>query len=84
MAGAPSGSQKICIKCGADCAGKPRVKDASGRYACKSCVAAPGSSPVPDFAALTADDAPEPAAPLAREAPTVLAIAGAWKLASED
>lgn len=29
--------QKLCVVCGADCAGKPRVKDPSGRYYCKAC-----------------------------------------------
>jgi hypothetical protein len=28
---------KLCIKCGTDCAGKPRTKDAQGRYTCKPC-----------------------------------------------
>lgn len=29
---------KICVRCGVDCAGRPRVKDASGRYTCADCV----------------------------------------------
>jgi hypothetical protein len=28
---------KICVICNADCSNKPRVKDATGRYACKPC-----------------------------------------------
>jgi len=28
---------KTCIHCGQDCSGKPRTKDAQGRYACKEC-----------------------------------------------
>lgn len=28
---------KVCIKCGTDCSGKPRTKDAQGRYTCKAC-----------------------------------------------
>jgi len=33
------GSQaKICVFCGKDCAGIPRVRDARGRYACRPCV----------------------------------------------
>lgn len=28
---------KLCIACGTDCAGKPRTKDAQGRYMCKPC-----------------------------------------------
>ncbi len=28
---------KVCVICGQDCAGKPRVKDPQGRYSCKSC-----------------------------------------------
>ncbi len=33
----PAASGKICVVCGQDCAGKPRVKDPQGRYSCKSC-----------------------------------------------
>ncbi len=29
--------EKICVKCGVDCANLPRVKDPQGRYTCKSC-----------------------------------------------
>jgi predicted RNA-binding Zn-ribbon protein involved in translation (DUF1610 family) len=29
--------QKICVVCGENCAGRPRVKDQSGRYRCKTC-----------------------------------------------
>ncbi len=28
---------KTCIKCGQDCSGKPRTKDAQGRYTCREC-----------------------------------------------
>jgi hypothetical protein len=28
---------KTCVVCGADCDGKPRVKDPKGRYYCKAC-----------------------------------------------
>jgi hypothetical protein len=28
---------KMCTRCGQDCAGKPRTKDAQGRYTCKGC-----------------------------------------------
>ena len=28
---------KLCVSCGVDCAGQPRVKDKNGRYLCKSC-----------------------------------------------
>lgn len=28
---------KVCALCGADCAGRPRVKDAKGRYYCRTC-----------------------------------------------
>src|SRR5258708_4962588 len=31
-------SAKVCIKCGSDCSGKPRTKDAQGRYTCKACL----------------------------------------------
>lgn len=29
--------QKVCIVCGQDCAGRPRVKDPRGRYYCREC-----------------------------------------------
>lgn len=35
---APAPTVKKCIKCGVDCSGKPRTKDAQGRYTCKACV----------------------------------------------
>lgn len=31
-------TQKLCVKCGTDVAGKPRVKDPQGRYLCHPCV----------------------------------------------
>ncbi|HYE02235.1 MAG TPA: hypothetical protein VD963_03260, partial [Phycisphaerales bacterium] len=34
-----TGPAKTCMFCGLDCAGKPRIKDARGRYACKDCAA---------------------------------------------
>jgi len=40
MAGEAGSSQRICGICGDDCSAKPRIKDASGRYFCKACVAA--------------------------------------------
>lgn len=33
-------AMKICVVCGQDCSDRPRVKDAQGRYACKTCQAA--------------------------------------------
>jgi hypothetical protein len=30
-------SGKVCVHCGVNCEGRPRVKDADGRYACKAC-----------------------------------------------
>lgn len=30
-------SLKICVICGEDCSGRPRIKDSKGRYYCKSC-----------------------------------------------
>lgn len=30
-------SGKVCVHCGVNCEGRPRVKDAEGRYACKAC-----------------------------------------------
>jgi len=32
-------TSKICVLCNGDCSNKPRVKDGSGRYACKTCQA---------------------------------------------
>jgi hypothetical protein len=31
-------SLKTCIRCGQDCSGKPRVKNAQGRYTCRACL----------------------------------------------
>jgi hypothetical protein len=28
---------KVCVRCKADCTGRPRVKDVKGRYTCKDC-----------------------------------------------
>lgn len=33
----PEAVSKICVKCGTDCAGKPRTKDSKGRYMCRPC-----------------------------------------------
>jgi hypothetical protein len=34
---ASSEIQKVCVKCGVDCANKPRTKDSQGRYYCQPC-----------------------------------------------
>ena len=34
----PGDTKKICIFCRQDCAGRPRIKDKHGRYACQACV----------------------------------------------
>ena len=34
----PAPQPKTCNRCGADCNGKPRVKDQQGRYTCQPCV----------------------------------------------
>ncbi len=51
---------KICVFCGQDCAGRPRVKDPQGRYACKSCAAdqpkGGASKAAPDTGPITNDD----------------------------
>jgi len=41
---------KPCVKCGVDCAGRPRVKDAKGHYLCRECYERlrAGRSPEPD------------------------------------
>lgn len=31
-------AEKLCIICGEDCAGRPRLKDSKGQYACQACV----------------------------------------------
>lgn len=33
-------AEKLCIICGEDCAGRPRLKDSKGQYACQACVEA--------------------------------------------
>ena len=30
-------SLKVCVICGEDCSGRPRIKDSNGRYYHKSC-----------------------------------------------
>ncbi|MFO0375724.1 MAG: hypothetical protein ACK51N_01615, partial [bacterium] len=37
---AGQGVVKVCMHCGRDCSGVPRVKDAQGRYACRACMEA--------------------------------------------
>jgi len=34
----PNQAAKPCTVCGIDCAGRPRAKDAQGRYTCKDCI----------------------------------------------
>lgn len=55
-------SAKTCVVCGQDCAGKPRVKDKTGRYFCKPChekamSRATAKQAAPVAAAVAADDA---------------------------
>lgn len=58
---------KICIKCGTDCAGKPRTKDTQGRYMCRACFDAAKAAPA---AARPAElKASKPAAPRAARPP---------------
>ncbi|CAG0970577.1 hypothetical protein PHYC_01223 [Phycisphaerales bacterium] len=58
MAEAQSAGQKTCTVCGLDVAGKPRVKDAQGRYMCQDCFnkarAARGAQNAPKIAAQAA------------------------------
>ena len=35
---AQTAAAKTCVTCGLDCSGKPRVKDAQGRYMCRACL----------------------------------------------
>lgn len=55
MAEAQSTGQKTCTVCGIDVSGKPRVKDAQGRYMCQDCFnkarAARGAQTAPKVAA---------------------------------
>lgn len=56
-----AGGEKTCVFCGKDCANRPRVKDAQGRYACRDCADARAKSPsrAPDVLDLVAHlDAP--------------------------
>lgn len=39
--------EKICGICGTDCSGKPRVKDARGRYFCRGCAASKAAARTP-------------------------------------
>lgn len=56
---------KICVVCGADCAGRPRMKNSKGQYACQACVqarkrprkAARPAAPAAEIA-IAQDDAP--------------------------
>jgi len=45
MTSASSSSGKNCVACGADCTGKPRVKDPKGRYYCRACYDARSAQP---------------------------------------
>ncbi len=52
---------KICGICQEDCSDRPRVKDAKGRYYCKSCAMAKASEPTaPPGSTLTTEDDAEP------------------------
>lgn len=64
---------KVCIHCQQDCSNKPRLKDETGRYACKACVerlATKGQAPAKPAAAVEAK--PKPAAPRSAPAPAAL------------
>ncbi|MGD9689924.1 MAG: hypothetical protein AB7K52_09760 [Phycisphaerales bacterium] len=55
MAASPSPASaptKICIVCGKDCSTVDRLKDAEGRYTCKTCADAKGGRAAPDIASL--------------------------------
>lgn len=62
-------SAKICVHCKQDCSNKPRAKDATGQYACKTCLdrlaAQPAAAPVAAKAVSAASPAKvaQPAAP---------------------
>lgn len=78
---------KICRYCQKDCAGKPRLKDEQGRYACKSCHEAalaargPANTARPPAAALApaavADTDDDPFADLRTLGEEPIAVAGA-------
>jgi hypothetical protein len=61
----PSSSDKICVICGQNCAGKPRVKDNAGRYYCKACHeralarTRPSTAKPPDVSPAAVDPAPD-------------------------
>lgn len=70
---------KTCIFCGVDCAGKPRVKDERGRYACKACAEKRQAA-----ALLGALDAPVDAADLLAEPALGDLAEPAYALVPED
>lgn len=65
-------SAKVCIACGTDCAGRPRVKDPHGRYMCRAC--ADKRSPVTPSGASAADDAPLDLVPDLLDAPAIESV----------
>lgn len=69
-AGAPA---KICIRCGRDCANRPRTKDQLGRYTCRECLEKAQKQAAAPAHAMRAPASPTPPAdngpiPLADEA----------------
>ncbi len=54
---------KVCVRCGTDCAGKPRVKDQHGRYTCQPCVNQLKAARPAQAAATPSLHAPEPTTP---------------------
>lgn len=63
-------AEKICVVCGTDCADRPRLKDANGRYACQDCVEAKRRAATGGRAQArpTAKPKPRPTAPAAGRA----------------
>lgn len=63
----PGEQSKVCIHCGQDCSGKPRIKDPQGRYACKACVEARAKQEPAKPPPLPTSPAPQSHAPLLDE-----------------
>lgn len=71
MADASAGSKptKLCIRCGLDCSGRARTKDAQGRYICGDCLASAKAAQARVAPALPPPATHDEAIPLAGDEP---------------
>lgn len=84
MAEAQGPAPKTCTVCGTDVSGKPRVKDAQGRYMCKECFdKARATKGAQDHAAKPRPEAAAKPAPLADEDNSFLLGIGSSSIAAE-